>query len=270
MSVNFKAGVLYQNEEFIGNCTTLQSFNCALMIGTPRVAWLVQSDGEEQYEVTFYNPLDNNALQGVWISIGPLGTLLNVASVDTVINACNACCGSTPVLALAYTSIPAYVPGQLATYTMTRQEDGSAVAFEDFSLDYMKYIYPGTLLRTAYNSSTGIATYTFQSYKDPIPLGPDVLHSQIADVLTGETPRVFNSNTVATSPGGGNSYYMAVQADGVIEPVLENATLAGLVTAANASGVLGPLGTWSTAGGIMTLTSTSVYGAIITVTIAAT
>jgi hypothetical protein len=264
MGVIFKASVLYQNEEFLGNCTTLQSFNCALMQGTPRLAWLVQSDGIEQYKVTFTNPNDINALQGVWVSIDGLGTLLNVATVDLVINACNACCGSTPSLASAYDSIPAYIPPVAATYTMTREEDNGAVAFQDFNLDYMKYIIPGTLLRTGYTS--GRATYTFSSYKDPVPLGPDVLHSSTADLLTGETARVFNSNTVGALPGGMTNYVLTVNADGTIYPSVQATTLAGVVTAANTAMGTTPGGTFTQASGVVTLTTTSVYGAILTIT----
>lgn len=266
MDIIFQSQVLYQNEEFIGTCPTLQGFNCGLMQGTPRVAWLVQQNGEEQFKVTFTNPLDNNALQGVWVSVGGLGTLLNVKTVAEVLAACNACCGSTPSLTPAYATIPPFVDGVAATYTITRQEDNSAVAFEDFNLDYMKYIITGTLLRTAYNTSTGIATYTFNSYKDPVPLGPDVLHSQTADVLTNETPRVFTSNIPGAIPGGMTNYVMTVQADGTFYPALVNTTLAGMVTAANARADLLALGTWSTAGGAMVLTSTSVYGANIVIT----
>lgn len=270
MGVIFKAFVLYQNEEFLGICPNPQSFNCDQMQGTPRQAWLVQNpDGEEQYKVTFQNPFDNNALQGVWISVGPLGSFLNVQTVDQVVSVCNSCCGSTPSIAQAYTTIPTYTPPVAATYTINRQEDNSAVAFEDFSLDYMKYIITGTLLRTAYNAGTGIATYTFNSYKDPVPLGPDVLHSQMADVITGETARVFTSNVPGALPGGMTNYDMNVQADGVIYPVLLATTLAGMVTAANARADLLALGTWSTASGAMVLTSTSVYGANIVITTSA-
>lgn len=270
MGVIFKAFVLYQNEEFLGICATPQSFNCELMTGTPRLAWLVQNpDGEEQYRVTFQNPFDNNALQGVWISVGSLGSLLNVQTVDQVVSVCNSCCGSTPSISQAYTTIPFYVQPVAATYTINRQEDGSAIAFQDFSLDYMKNIITGTLLRTAYNSSTSIATYTFSSYKDPIPLGPDVLHSQIADVVTGETARVFTSNAPGALPGGMTNYDMNVQADGTIYPVLLATTLAGIVTAANARADLLALGTWSTAAGAIVLTTTSVYLANIVMTTSA-
>lgn len=270
MGVIFKSFVLYQNEEFLGICTTPQSFNCELMQGTPRQAWLVQNpDGEEQYKVTFANPFDNNALQGVWISIGGLGSFLNVKTVDEVVGVCNSCCGSTPSLTQAYTTIPTYIAPVAATYTITRQEDNSAVAFEDFALDYMKYIITGTLLRTAYNAGTGIATYTFNSYKDPIALGPDVLHSTIADVITGETARVFTSNVPGALPGGMTNYSMVVQADGVFYPAKLATTLANMVTAANGDAALSLLGTWSTAAGAMVLTTTSVYGANIVVGFAA-
>lgn len=269
MDIIFQSQVLYQNEEFIGACTTVQGFNCGLMQGTPRVAWLTRQDGEEQYKVTFDNPLDNNALQGVWVSVGGLGTLLNVKTVAEVLAACNACCGSTPALTPAYATIPAFVSGVAATYTITRQEDNSAVALEDFALDYMRYIITGTLLRTAYNAGTGIATYTFSSYKDPIALGPDVLHSTIADVITGETARVFTSNIPGALPGGMTNYSMVVQADGTFYPAKLATTLAGMVTAANADAALSLLGTWSTSGGAMVLTTTSVYGANIVVGFAA-
>lgn len=268
-AVIVQASVLYQNEEFLGICPTPKSFNCDRVQGTPRAAWLIQSpDSYEQYRVTFDNPNDVNALTGVWISYDGVGFFLNAASVAAWVTACNTCCGSSPVVAPLYATLPLYIQPLAATYTITREEDNSSVAFDDFARDYLKYIISGTLLKTAY--SGGRATYTFSSYKDPIPLGPDVLHSTTADIVTGETSRVFTSNTVATSPGGGNSYFMAVNADGVQEAVLENATLAGLVTAANADAKLGALGTWSTASGTMILTTTAVYGARIVVTIATT
>lgn len=265
--VTVQAYVLYQNEEFLGICPTPKAFNCSRIQGTPRAAWLIQSpDSYEQYRVTFDNPFDVNALTGVWISYDGVGFFLNIANVAALVTGCNTCCGSSPIIAQQYTTLPLFIQPVAATYTVTRQEDNSSVAFDDFARDYLKYIISGTLLKTGF--SAGIATYTFQSYKDPIPLGPDVLHSSIADVVTGETSRVFTSNTVATTPGSGNSYFMAVNADGVVETVLENATLAGLVTAANADSKLGALGTWSTASGTMILTTTAVYGARIVVTIA--
>lgn len=268
-TVIFQAQKLYENEEFLGDCPagTVGGFNCDLMQGTPRLAWLIRSDAFEQFKVTFTNPKDNNALQGVWVSIGGLGTLLNVATVAEVIAACNSCCGSTPNLAAKYATIPVFLDPVAATYTMTREEDNSEVAFGDFSRDYLKYIIPGTLLRTAY--SGGRATYTFSSYRDPVPQGPDVLHSTTPDLLTGETARVFNSNTIGAL-GGSQQYSMNVSADGIDYPVLLNATsLASLVTAANARADLAALGTWTQASGVVTLTSSVIYGARIVMAIIA-
>jgi hypothetical protein len=262
MSILAKAVVLYENEEFIGECQKEVVINCDQIVGTPKLAWFDRKyDGYTIGSVDFEDPKSENALRGVWIVVAGIGMLLNADSVDEIIEACNSCCGDTPSIPAKYDPIPAFSQGVPATYTITTADYGDGSAFQDFNLKYMKYIIGGTLLRTGYNASTGISTYTFQSYTDPVP--------QVADQITNETARVFDSNTIG-SLGANQQYQLDVSADGIQHDPVVGATLSALVSAANADADLDPLGTFSTASSKVSLSSTVVYNATLTLSIVPT
>jgi hypothetical protein len=249
---------LYQNEEFVGGCPAA-IFNSNLVSGQPRQAW-IYPNGYSYWILTFVDPLKSDALTGTWITENGVGILLD-GTVDSVATALSACCGDDPVeVTPVYDGVyPSVVDPIVATYTITRVDDGSVTAMQDFMLAYSQWIISdATFQRSGYNSGTGVSTYVFTAYKDPFPQGNDI--------ITGETARVYSSN----APGaltGGQTYGMDVFHDGdaVGGPITGAASLAAVVTAATADAVLGAYGTWSTAGGKILLTTTTTTGISITV-----
>lgn len=246
-------------------CTV--NLNCELFASrSPRAAWLKPENGccgsqPGVYGLTLQqpNPTTQGVLQGVWIDmLDGTGILIDAATVASVADACNGCCGTTPVIAGQYNGVfPTAADLVPATYTFTRVDDGDIYAIQRVNLDYLYKAIPGTVNRSSYNSSTSTSTYTFSSYYEPVFLG--------TDTKTGETSKVFDSNTPPTLTGG-QVLTLTIIADGVaISPVLTGADLAALVTAATGNTNYSSKGTYSSVGGKLRFTTTTVNQASVTV-----
>lgn len=249
---------LYQNEEFVGGCPAA-IFNSERVHGQPRQAW-IYPNGYSYWILTFKDPQREDALTGTWINEDEMGILLD-GSVADVATALSSCCGNTPVVVTPlYNGIyPNVVDPQIATYTVTRVDDGSVTAMQDFMLAYARWIISdATFQRSSYASGT--STYTFTSFRDPFPQGNDV--------ITSESARVYSSNTAAALTGG-QTYSLHVLHDGdsVGSAIAGKASLAAVVTAAQADSVLGTYGTWSTASSKIILTTTTTTGVAIAVNV---
>lgn len=252
------AKLLFKNEEFLA-CTKSVLVNSALVSPDPKVAW-IYPNGYGYYQITFTDPANPAGLTGVWVTEQGQGMLLDGTLAD-VQAGLSACCSSTPVVVTpVYNGVfPAIVDPSLATYTYTRTDDGTIADLQDFMLAYLKWVVPGTIQRTTY--SGGVSTYAFQSYTDPTLQGNDTFVS--------ESSRVFNSNVPAALVSGNKYSLVAVINGSSVGTAVSGTTdgaLSTLVTALTASGVYGPLGTWSTTGGLIRLTTTAVDSVNLTVT----
>lgn len=249
MSIIATGTKLWVNGELVtGTCTT--SVNCDQLSGsTPRPATLVPTGGccgSVQYGLVLGvpDPLPLGSLQGVWVEFKDgSGMVLDAISADAVRDACNACCGTTPVIAPLYGgTLPVPPPDVAATYTFTREDLGTSLALQTASLDYWPNYIAGTFNRTSYNTGTGVSTYTFQAYKDPVYIA--------GDTQTGETARVFVSNAAPTLPVD-SVYNVTVYANGVLvtptAPVTA-ASVALLLTGIQGDANYAALGTWAANG----------------------
>lgn len=254
------ANVIMKNGHFVGNCVTPQGLNPNLFTEGPKPAWLSKTSyccgGDEAYKLTFSNPNDINALSGVFVAEGGDGYFLDGAISDVVSKA-NGCCGTNAAVTPIYDGVyPTVILPQATTYTVTRTDGGTFLDLERFMVDYMQWIIDGSLTKTSYTPSTGVAVYAFQSYSDPIPQGADSIV---------ETARVFNSNTPPTLTGS-NVFSVAYRTDTLAGSVKGATSLAGTVTALNADATASQAGTWSTAGGLIVLTSTKTNSGSVIVT----
>lgn len=269
---------LWESGTFLGDCATAFVLNCKqINMNGPRLAWLVPVGGccglTGQYQLTMQNPNPgndgaNNAagiIQGVWVegvngSGG--GALYDALTVAEITDACNACCdasGAVTVVAPKYNgTFPDVADVTPTLFTFTRADNGGVLDMQRFMLDYLGQYVEGTVIRTAY--SGGNSTYTFTAKDDPSKIGTDTYV---------ETARTFDSNSVAAG-GAGNHYTLQVVSDGTTQTLLDDDaynTIALLVTAAQADGTLGALGTWiAQSASVIRLSSTSVKTATLTIT----
>jgi len=251
---------LWQNGDFFANGCDI-NFNCDdLDGGTPVDAWLVPERGccgetDSMYGMTMQapSPTKPGTLQGVFVSFkGGGGVLLDAAAVDDIKSACNACCGTVPdAIAGRYNgTFPSTADLVAATYTFTRVDNNTLYDVQRVMLDYMGYAIPGTVTRTGYNSGTSTSTYTFSAYYEPV--------FRSGDTKTGETSKVFDSNTPPTL-GANEELTLDLIADGVqITPTLAGATVAALVTAATGNANYSAKGTYTSNAGKVRLTTTVV------------
>ena len=254
------AKIIYQRNEFVG-CVQTALINSALVVGTPRQAWIAPNI-YGYWTLTFKDPQVPQALTGIWVTEAGTdgeGALID-GSLSDVQAGLSACCSSTPVvIAPFYNGVfPPLTAPVPATYTYTRTDDGSVSDLEDFLLAYARWVIPNTIQRSSY--SGGVSTYVFQSYTAPTPQGND---SQ-----TGATARIFTSNVPAALTGGQTYTFRALVNGDPLGPDLTGmASLAAIVTAANASTAYNAAGTYSSVGGAIQLSSTTVTNAYMTVTV---
>lgn len=248
------AKVLYKNEEFLA-CTKSALINTVLVNSDPKVAWIFPN-GYGYYQLTFTDPQNSRALTGVWITEGAQGQLIDgaLADVQTLLSA-----GTGTVTPIYNGVFPTVVDPTATQYTFTRVDDGDIGAMQDFMLAYLPWVIPGTLQRSSY--STGTSTYTFNSYTDPIPQGNDA--------KTGEVARVFDSNSGGSLTSGNKWSLVAFINGSQVGPKVSGTTdgaLSTLVTALTADTAYGALGTWSTTGTLIRLTTTTVDDVTTTLT----
>ncbi len=177
------------------NDGTLITINCERLADfTPKQVWLQRfmpsGDGTiTEYQVTFgVNSSDllqygTNLIQGVYVEQDGKGFIVDVADVNTITNACNACCDSSPVATLTrfYTGgIPLFADPATALFCITRLDDGSISAHQNAAFAYTGQ-YNGTFkLRS---NLSGVSKYTVQSYVGwpPVAQGADT-------VVAGQCP----------------------------------------------------------------------------------
>lgn len=112
--------------------------------------------------------IDSNSLWGVAVTQHGKTIVLDVLSVEALIEAANACCDDeTGVLPGFYTSGIAQIADlTLVKWEIVREDDGTPFAFQQVSLDYLGQYIGGTLYHGGYNPSTGESTYYFSTSPD--------------------------------------------------------------------------------------------------------
>lgn len=241
------AKILYKNEEFLA-CTKTATINTVLVGEDPKAAWIFPN-GYGYYQLTFADPNVPGALSGVWIVQGAQGELIDgaLSDVQTLLSA-----GTGTVTPIYNGTFPANTDPSLATYVITRTDDGSITSLQDFMLAYLRWVQPGTLQRT-YSSPT--STYTFQSYSDPTLQGNDVLSSESARLFLSNAGGALTSGNKWTIRGYLNGDLIGTPVVGAT-----NGALSTIVTALTADTNYGPLGTYSVSGTSIQLSSTTVDG----------
>lgn len=256
----------YDGELAIGNCEAV--FNCDTFIGTsPRNVWLTPINncvGNTAYalNLSLPNPLPGGSLQGVWLEFANgTGMVIDALSVEDVVTACNACCGTTTSVPPRYGGlIPVPFPLVASTYTFTRVDDGGWYAYNKASLDYWPGWITNTFSRISHDDTTGVTTYSFSAYREPVWID--------TDTFVSATPRVFTSN-VAPTLLGGQVYRLTVNADGAnLVPSISATTVPNLVTAATGRAAYSALGTYAAinTNTQITLTSSTVDQGGLTIT----
>lgn len=184
-----------QSESYVDD-GTLITINCKeLQAFSPQRVWLQRSltpgtDGTDiQYQPTFsVNSTDltqygTNLIQGYWIQQDGVGMMIDIADINTLISACNACCDDSPAVTLTryYTGgIPAFANPSAASYCIYRLDDGSAYAHSEAAAAYASQ-YTGSFVLKGNLSGTSRYQITTYTGWPPFPVGTDT-------VVTGGCP----------------------------------------------------------------------------------
>jgi len=184
------AYVIYNafNASYVDDGTVI-TLNCEMLSAfTPIPVWLQRTllpgDGTgTEYQLTFaVNSTDisqygTNLVQGFYVEQEGKGFMVDVANINTIINACNTCCDDSPVGTLTrfYTSgIPLFADPVIASYCITILDDGSATAHSNAMYKYTGQ-YTGDFRHIS--NISGVSRYRVTSYVGfpPIAQGTDTV-----------------------------------------------------------------------------------------------
>lgn len=143
---------------------------------TPRAAYLlrylVPGQNQIQYLLTFevssIQLLDANTLQGVYIEQDGIGVLIDCVSVTDFITNANA--GTNPTRRYG-AGIPAFVNPSISSYCISRLDDGTGSAVNQFVMDYVGRI----LGQTVYSHISNATRYNVTSYHPIVTIGTDIV-----------------------------------------------------------------------------------------------
>lgn len=166
---------------------TLVTINCERINAySPRPVWLktwlAPGDGTIiNYQPTFFiSSADvieygTNLIQGFWIEQDGKGVMVDVANINTLTSACNACCDDSPAVTLTryYTGgITAFTYPTASVYCITRLDDGGASAHENAALAYVNQGVSGFILKT---NISGVSKYRVTSSVVIVAVGTDTV-----------------------------------------------------------------------------------------------
>lgn len=149
--------------------------------------WLPAGDGTDIiYQLTFnLSSADqlqygNNLIQGLYIEQDGQGVMVDVANMTTFLNGCDACCGgATGQMTRFYTGgIPDFANPTEANWCITRSDDGSAYAANQFADDYAGQFHGNIKVSTSISGTTRYQVTSFTGYA-PIAQGSDVVATGI-------------------------------------------------------------------------------------------
>lgn len=187
------AYVLYDGttSRYVGDANGTIQINCErLQAYSPRPVWLKRElapgDGSQMIYTPTFQPtsaelLDANILQGFWIEQDGKDAMIDIASANALILACDACCGAgSDIVTRFYTGgTPAFTALVANNFCITRSDDGTTAAHGKVALDYMTQIFSNPI-RTYWFSGT--SRYQVQSFYTLAQLkivGTDVIVSGI-------------------------------------------------------------------------------------------
>ena len=178
-----QAYVIYNahSNSYVNDGSTI-TLNCnRLMSYTPRACWLQRwlpaGDGTDTiYQLTFnlssadQTQYGNNLIQGLYVEQDGQGVMIDVADLATFLNGCDACCGgATGQMTRHYTDgIPAFADPTEQIYCITRSDDGSSYAVEQFANSYTGQYHGNIKVRS---SLSGTSTYQVTSFTGYPPVG---------------------------------------------------------------------------------------------------
>lgn len=166
------------------------------LMGTLRIAWLIPREcgGGIDYDLSFTqpDPQIQNVLRGVWMQTSDgEGIVFNVESILEIVNACDTCCGNSPLLDRIYsplTPIPPPTEYAPSVYSISRVDNGSSYAVNVAKMDYYGQYDLGTF--TYLGNINGTSRYQFASRVMPALLNGDVFGngSNYAKFSSNEAP----------------------------------------------------------------------------------
>lgn len=162
------------------NCERLQAYS-------PRPVWLQRWLAPGDGTLVMYQPTfeltsadvaayGGNMVQGIWIQQDNLSAMIDVASINAFLEACNGCCDDDVAVPLAryYTSgVPAFAAPTVSNYCIARVDAGDATAFNDFALAY--FSTQGVSDVSMRSHASGISYYDVTSALVPQAIGTDVV-----------------------------------------------------------------------------------------------
>lgn len=170
---------------YLGNSPQLISLNCTDFAAfTPKAGWLKRklSMGVAGGTIIEYSPtfsasdpeIDSNTLPGVFVQQNDQLVMLDAASVQAVIDACDGCCDGNSLVPRYFTSgVPTpFVSPTTSNYTIARTDDGTPRAVDQFSIDYLDQVVLDPV-HVSYTSGTSI--YLVRCFGRPTPVGTDVV-----------------------------------------------------------------------------------------------
>lgn len=160
------------------NCNLISPFSPRLGYLKRRILMGVAGGSIMEYLPTFdaNDPeIDSNTLTGVFVEIEEGLVMINAVSVANVILACDNCCDTANgyiVSPLYASGIPSFTSPSVNTYTVTRSDNGTPGAVDQFSMDYMEYSVQDPT-HTSYTSGTSV--YKLYAFGTPTAVGTDVI-----------------------------------------------------------------------------------------------
>lgn len=181
------AYILYDGNSgtYVGDQNKTIQINCDRMRAySPRPCWLLRrlmpGDGTQvQTLLTFEltsNQEDVNTVQGYAIEVDGQDSVIDIASWEDLINACNCPdCDSpdgNPVTRHYLSGPTAFTAPTLNTYCITRSDDGTGYAHDVAVMAYTGRYVGDMRLRS---NLSGVSHYQIQAYSKPVPVGTDTI-----------------------------------------------------------------------------------------------
>lgn len=175
---------------YYGDNAQLTAFNVdRFAVFAPRAGWLKRkvAMGAGGGSIFDYIPtfdandpeIDANTLAGVFIQQDEGLVMVDAEGdtaaekVQTVLDVADACCDGDNTIPREYTSgVPAFSNPTASNYTITREDDGTPGAIDQFSMDYMDQV---VLDPIHVSWITGTSTYSINCFGTPTLVGEDVL-----------------------------------------------------------------------------------------------
>lgn len=176
---------------YVGNQNKTIQINCdRLRAYSPRPAWLLRrlmpGDGTQIQHLLTLAPssadvADPNTIRGFAIEVDGQDTMIDIATADDLVNACN-CPDCTPadgnLVTRYYTGgISAFAPPTLNTLCITRSDDGSGYDHDKLVMDYTGRYIGSARLKSNVSGVSVYEVHSFYSTTTLIPVGTDVISS---------------------------------------------------------------------------------------------